>query len=90
MAEGRAVLKTLVGSRTILPSLEPESEEVWEAVRRLPHRQAQVIALTYLDDLSLEQVSQVLGVSVPTVGTHLQRGRTALALSLNIPEEVTP
>lgn len=88
MAEGRALLKMLAGSRTSLPSLEPESEEVWEAVRRLPHRQAQVIALTYLDDLSLEQVSQVLGVSVPTVGTHLQRGRTALARSLNIPEEV--
>jgi RNA polymerase sigma-70 factor (ECF subfamily) len=71
-----------------LPPLEPESEEVWKAVRKLARRQAQVIALIYLEDLSLQQVAEVLEISVPTVGTHLQRGRRALAELLGPDEEV--
>jgi len=86
IAEGRALVKLLAGSRHALPHLETESVEVWDKVRKLPHRQAQVIALTYLEDLSLEEVSEVLGIAVPTVGTHLQRGRRALARSLGVSE----
>lgn len=88
LAEAKALMKAAAGVRTALPVLEPESDELWQAVRRLSKRQAQVIALTYLEDLSLEQVSDLLGISVPTVGTHLRRGREALANTLTSTEEM--
>jgi RNA polymerase sigma-70 factor (ECF subfamily) len=83
------VFKAASGVRRALPALEPASDEVWEAVRRLSKRQAQVVALTYLEDLSLEQIGDLLGISVPTIGTHLQRGREALAKTLSSIEEMS-
>ena len=55
---------------------------MWDAVRRLPHRQAQAVALTYLEGLSVEEVGLVLGCSEGTVKTHLKRGRATLAKRL--------
>jgi RNA polymerase sigma factor (sigma-70 family) len=55
------------------------SDQVWEAVRRLPRRQARVVALTYLDGLSRREVAEVLDCSDETVKTHLERGRARLA-----------
>jgi RNA polymerase sigma-70 factor (ECF subfamily) len=63
----------------------PLDQEVWTAVRRLPARQAQVFALTYVDDLSLDQVAAVLQISAGTAKTHLQRARAALTASLTPP-----
>ena len=60
-------------------------DELWSTVRRLSKRQAQILALTYVDDLSLEQVARVLGISEGTVKTHLQRGRAALSVRLGTP-----
>jgi RNA polymerase sigma-70 factor (ECF subfamily) len=56
--------------------------DVWEAVRRLPRRQAQVVALVYLHDLSRRETAALLGCSEETVKTHLQRARVALAHEL--------
>lgn len=89
LAEAKALFKAAAGVRRALPALETESDEVWEAVQRLSNRQAQVVALTYLEDLSLEQIGALLGISVPTVGTHLQRGREALAKTLSSIEEMS-
>jgi RNA polymerase sigma-70 factor (sigma-E family) len=69
------------------PHLSAEAEELWAAVRKLPKRQCQVVALTYLDGLSTSEVGQVLGCSAPTVKTHLQRGRATLARRLGMEEE---
>lgn len=87
VAEGRAVIKLLVRAQKALPPLEPRSEEVWEAVRQLPTRQAQVVALTYMEDLSLKQVADILDISVPTAGTHLQRGKKTLSQLLDAPDK---
>lgn len=89
LAEAKALFKLSARSRSSLPALEPESEEVWEAVRKLSNRQAQVVALTYLEDMSLGEIADLLGLSVPTVGTHLQRGRRSLARTLGTTEEVS-
>ena len=70
-----------------LPVITPESEDIWRAVRRLPKRQAQVIALFYLEDLPIEEIAGILDRSVETVRTHLQRGRKTLALRLKTREE---
>ena len=53
--------------------------DVWNEVRRLPARQAQVIALTYFADLSRAEVAETLQCSVDTVKTHLRRARRTLA-----------
>lgn len=57
-------------------------DELWQAVRRLPARQAQLIALVYVDDRSIDKAATVLGLSASTARTHLQRARTTLAAAL--------
>jgi RNA polymerase sigma-70 factor (ECF subfamily) len=66
-----------------IPELEPEAADVWEAVRALPRRQAQAIALFYLEDLSLEQIADILECSPGTVKAHLRRGRVRLGRKLH-------
>lgn len=89
VAETRALIRMAGGWRSALSDLAPDTEGVWAAVRDLPRRQAQVVALTYLDGLSLKEIAEVLNVAVPTVSTHLRRGREALAVTLTISEVVT-
>jgi RNA polymerase sigma-70 factor (ECF subfamily) len=67
---------------TTVPDLEPEDAEVWAAVRRLPRRQAQAIALHYVEELSLEEIGDVLGCAPGTVKVHLHRGRVQLGKRL--------
>jgi RNA polymerase sigma-70 factor, ECF subfamily len=66
--------------------LEPDddAEEFWQTVRRLPPRQAQVVALYYLEDYSVREISQVLDCSEGTVKTHLSRARDAVARQLRL------
>ena len=66
-----------------LPPLEAGAGAVWDAVRALPRRQAQAIALFYLEDLSTEQIADVLKCSPGTVKTHLKRGRDRLGRKLH-------
>lgn len=69
--------------------IEPtdSSEEVWAALRKLPRRQGQAVALFYWEDRSLEQIAEILGCGPETVKTHLKRGRAALSRTLAGPEE---
>ena len=48
------------------------------ALRRLPIRQRQVIALRLLLDLDTETTAQMLGISPGTVGAHLHRAIATL------------
>lgn len=84
----RAANETLALARNVLrrqPGVEETAVdgEVWAQVRRLPRRQASLIALVYIDDLSIPEAAEVLGISVPTAKTHLQRARRTLADRLN-------
>ncbi|HLF43567.1 MAG TPA: sigma-70 family RNA polymerase sigma factor [Acidimicrobiia bacterium] len=69
------------------PDLPSPAAELWAAVRTLPKRQAQVVALHYLDGLSLTEVGSVLGVSKDSANTHLRRARQTLAEQLAYLEE---
>jgi len=83
--EGRALLR--LGSRR--PDIEPmmtEHEVFWAEVRRLPRRQAQVIALHYIYDLGVTEIAATLACAEGTVKTHLSRGRAALSNRLTEPE----
>lgn len=75
---------TRIGGRrpdVVLPS--EQSTEVIEAVRSLPPRQSQVIALRYWEDRSVAEIASILECGTETVKTHLKRGRAALAKNLN-------
>jgi RNA polymerase sigma-70 factor (sigma-E family) len=56
-----------------------ESEQVFDAVRRLPTRQRQVLVLRYYEELSVAAVAELLGCSIGSVKTHAYRGLRALA-----------
>lgn len=53
-------------------------ETLWVAVRSLSAQQRAVVALFYYEDMSVEDVSGVLGCSVSTVKVHLHRARETL------------
>lgn len=74
--------------RLPLAEMPDESEDIWDEVRRLPRRQTQVIALVYLDGLSVDEAGEVLGCSGGTVKTHLHRGKEKLARRLGDTEVV--
>jgi RNA polymerase sigma-70 factor (ECF subfamily) len=86
-AEAKAMARAAFGERTELPDLGSGDPEFWEAVRALPHRQAQVIALFYLDDRPIAEVADILEMSPGTVKRHLHNGRQALARRLAIQED---
>jgi RNA polymerase sigma-70 factor (ECF subfamily) len=85
-AEGRALLR-LRPQRHVEPDLSPETAFYWERVRALPVRQAQVIALAYLEDRPTDEIAFLLGISESTVRVHLARARAALAASLEEGEQ---
>ena len=56
----------------------PIDPNLLRALRALPQRQRQVVALRVLLGLSGEQAAVELGISAGSVGTHLHRALTAL------------
>ena len=66
-----------------------------DAVRALPARQQEAVALHYLLDLTVADTAATMGIDEGTVKTHLSRARDALAHALDDPatdptEELTP
>lgn len=72
-----------------LPELPAEAEEFWSNVRRLPKRQAQAIALYYLEDRSVVDIAEILECAPNTVKVHLHKGRQKLADRLGVEMEGT-
>jgi RNA polymerase sigma factor (sigma-70 family) len=88
LAEARALVR-LAGRQREQPyaALPAQDGDLWRAVRRLPRRQAQVVALVALGDLSTAEVASTLGCSQRTVQVHLQKARATLAVRLGLPAE---
>jgi RNA polymerase sigma factor (sigma-70 family) len=63
--------------------LTVEDSQFWEVVRGLPSRQAQCVALRYLEDRSVADIAYVLGISESTVRVHLHHALTTLAVVLD-------
>jgi RNA polymerase sigma-70 factor (sigma-E family) len=77
-AEVKALLH-LTTARVEVPEISAEAAGIWEAVRRLPNRQSQVIALRYFDQRSIAEIARIIGCSENTVKTHIQRAKHALS-----------
>jgi RNA polymerase sigma-70 factor (sigma-E family) len=56
-----------------------DDERVLDALRSLPDRQREVLALRYYLDLSEAEIARTLGISTGSVKTHAHRGLEALA-----------
>lgn len=67
--------------------LEAQVAELWAAVRKLPRRQRQAIALVYFSGMSEKDASHAMECRQETVRTHLKRGRQALSVKLGIQED---
>lgn len=80
-SEAAAKLR-LVPESTAMQPPTAESQAFWEEVRRLPRRQAQVLALRYLSELSVAEIAQVLQIADGTVKALLHLGRNRLARQL--------
>lgn len=84
-AEARALLRLAGIERS--GELDSEATEFWGEVRRLPRRQAQVVALHYVEDRSVDDIADTLGITAASVKTHLQRARRTLAERFGSMEE---
>ena len=85
-AEAKALAR-LGLPRSEVPELVAQDQHFWTAVRKLPRRQAQVVALHYLEDRSVTDIASLLEVSEGSVKTHLHRARHALADKLDLAGE---
>jgi RNA polymerase sigma-70 factor, ECF subfamily len=52
--------------------------ELQAEIMKLPEKYRTAIVLKYVEDLSLEEISQIMDIPVPTVKTRIHRGREAL------------
>jgi RNA polymerase sigma-70 factor (ECF subfamily) len=76
-AEAKALVR-IGGSSLVVPEMSPDAMATWAAVRKLPTRQAQAIALRYYDRSSVADIARILDCSENTVKTHLQRAKKTL------------
>jgi RNA polymerase sigma factor (sigma-70 family) len=86
IAETKALTRVALLHQQVVPELSADDAEFWRAVRSLSRRQAQVIALRYLEDLPIAEIAKILGTSDGTVKKHLHDGRRAVVRRLKLEE----
>ncbi len=86
LAEAKALGRVALGQASAVAELDAEDVEFWRAVRALPRRQAQVVALHYLEDRPVAEIAESLGIATGTVKKHLHDGRRELARRLELEE----
>ena len=88
LAELRAVVRVGPVRGSLPQPLDAESEHLWREVRRLPRRQAQAVALFYVDDMAVATIAEVMECTESTVKVHLHKARRTLASRLQIQGEI--
>ncbi len=82
----------LVGGESNVPLSQVESQDDWhlvqQAVLDLPLPQRIVVVLYYLNDLSIQEIAEILEVPVGTVKSRLHYGRHALKKNLGLQKEM--
>jgi RNA polymerase sigma-70 factor (ECF subfamily) len=67
---------------TVAPLPLLENDTFWNAVRALPRRQRECVALHYLDDLSTGEIASAMPSVEATVRVHLHAARASLTAAL--------
>jgi RNA polymerase sigma-70 factor, ECF subfamily len=84
-AEGLTMYSQLSADQP-LPEEEVESLElqsyIQKQIQSLPEKYRSVITLRYVEDLSLQEISEILDMPMGTVKTRIHRGREALRKKL--------
>ncbi|WP_053364811.1 RNA polymerase sigma factor SigW [Bacillus sp. FJAT-27245] len=79
-------LYSRIPSDSPLPDKEVEMMELQEAIQgeiiKLPEKYRSVIVLKYIEELSLNEISEILDLPLGTVKTRIHRGREALRKQL--------
>ena len=52
--------------------------DIYECIQKLPSRDREIILLFYYEELSYEEISDVLGIPLGTVRSRLSRARLKL------------
>jgi RNA polymerase sigma factor (sigma-70 family) len=87
MAEARALARRPQDLDSVpFPEVTGDIDRIWREVRRLPRRQTQVIALVYVEHLTVTEIAATLQCSKESVNTHLRRARATLAHILHLEE----
>ncbi|HSO26431.1 MAG TPA: sigma-70 family RNA polymerase sigma factor [Anaerolineales bacterium] len=84
----------IAGAHRNFPYEQAERNDEWEQVQKavsaLPLPQRVVVVLYYLNDLSLQEIAEILDVPVGTVKSRLHYGRQTLKKSLKLSGEGLP
>lgn len=59
-----------------------EQQLIWKAVESLPQRQRDITELVFCRDMTIEEASQVMGITVGTGRVHYDRAKKSLAGAL--------
>lgn len=85
------IAEWIVGGRKFSPQILAEMDEealrVQQAISSLPLSQRVVVVLYYINDLSLQEISDILGIPEGTVKSRLHYGRQALKKQLGVGSE---
>jgi RNA polymerase sigma-70 factor (ECF subfamily) len=84
LAEARALARLAARREPALEPLPAEEADFGRALRALPRRQAQAVALFYVEDMSVQQIAVVLDCAEGTVKAHLAKARHTLAKRLQL------
>ena len=80
----------ITGSRRDIPAVRSEINESWRQVQQalssLPLSHRGVVVLYYIDDLSIQEIAEILDIPVGTVKSRLHYSRQALRKSLDVLE----
>jgi RNA polymerase sigma-70 factor (ECF subfamily) len=85
--EMKALARIALRRSSAMPELSAATQEFWLAVRALPRRQAQAVALFYLEDRPIAEIADILDMAPGTVKKHLHDGRQTLARRLQLEED---
>jgi len=70
-----------------LAEMDEEAQRVQQAIASLPLNQRVVVVLYYINDLSLQEIADILGIPEGTVKSRLHYGRLALRKQLRVGSE---
>ena len=84
--ERRAFARWSARAKTFT-ELAPLDAEFWQSVRALPPRQREVIALHYVEDLTIADIGTALEIAPGSVKSALHDARRALAHTLGLEHE---
>lgn len=76
-------------NRTVDPSINNDSaknEKMFEIIYQLPHKYKEVIILYYYEDLSINDISNILNITTANVKKRLERARNMIRKKENINE----